>query len=65
MPEVDVQKILTTYPNVSYKLGGVPLDEHLVQKNRILKIVYEQLIHPHLVTVFGIEEFFHGSIHGS
>ena len=31
----------------------------------MLKVVQKQLIHPHLVTVFGIEELFHGSIHGS
>ena len=47
------------------KLGLVKLDEPLMQKNRILKVDYEQLIHPLLMGVFGIEELFHGSIHGS
>ena len=37
-----------------------------MQKNRILKVVYEQLIHPLLMGIFGIEELLlHGSIHGS
>ena len=47
------------------KLGLVKLDEPLMQKNRILKVDYEQLIHPLLMGIFGIEELlFHGSIIG-